>query len=325
MSTAQLVPETWELTGDDAAETLRRARFKRLLGDSILRFRAADGTSHARSLAFALILTIIPGIIAVVGLASLTGAGSLHDSIVDFLVDVSPGPTGEILTAAISQGDDTSSSNGPLPLIIGLIAMFISGVTLFGQIERGANRIYGVEEDRQTVAKYGRAALLFTAYFALAIVLFVLFEVRPSVLRDFDLGGPEWMWSVARILIGSALAVIGFAFIFKHSPRRHQPSASWLVVASAIATFLWLVSTTALKFFWDQGDTFGDTYGPLAGVVGLALWSFVIALGLFIGLAFAAQLEAVRAGCSEPQDDDKVQESEPEAGQPGRDGEKLAS
>ena len=35
MSTAQLVPETWELDGDDAAQTLRRARFRRLLVDSI--------------------------------------------------------------------------------------------------------------------------------------------------------------------------------------------------------------------------------------------------------------------------------------------------
>ena len=65
VSTAQLVPETWELDGDDAAETLRRVRFKPLLADSITRFRAADGMSHARSLAFATILTIIPGIIEV--------------------------------------------------------------------------------------------------------------------------------------------------------------------------------------------------------------------------------------------------------------------
>jgi uncharacterized BrkB/YihY/UPF0761 family membrane protein len=76
---------------------------------------------------------------------------------------------------------------------------------------------------------------------------------------------------------------------------------------------LWLVSTTALKLFWDQGTTFGDAYGPLAGVIGLALWAYVIALGLLLGMSFAAQLEAVRAGCSEPQDEDKVQESEPEA------------
>jgi hypothetical protein len=81
----------------------------------------------------------------------------LHDSIADFLTDVSPGPTGEILTAAIGQGDDTSSDNGAFPLIIGLVAMLASGATVFGQIERGGNRLYGIEEDRPIVAKFGRA------------------------------------------------------------------------------------------------------------------------------------------------------------------------
>jgi YihY family inner membrane protein len=314
VSTAQLVPETWELDGDDAADTLRRARFESLMKDSITRFRAADGMSHARSLAFATILTIIPGIIAVVGLAAFTGARSITQSISDFLTDVSPGPTGDILTAAIDQGGETSG-HGPLPLIVGLVAMFISGATVFGQIERGANRIYGIEEDRPSAVKYGRAVALFTAEVIVGIVLFVLFEVRPSFLRDLDFGGPEWMWGITRVLLGLAIAVPSFALIFKLSPRRHQPSVSWLAVGSMISALLWIASTVGLKLFWDQGDTFGETYGPLAGMIGLCLWAYVIAVGLFIGLSFAAQLEAVRAGCGEPQDEEKVQESEPEAGQ----------
>ena len=314
MSTAQLVPETWELDGDDAAETLRRAKFSRLLVDSVKRFRAADGMSHSRALAFAMVLTVVPGIIAVVGFASLVGAGSLQDSIHDFLTDISPGPTGEILTSAMSQGSEASSNPSPFPLILGLLATIISGTTIFGQIERSGNRVYGVEQDRPLVAKYRRALALFTGYLLLAVVLFVLFQVRPSFLRDLDLGGPAWMWTVGRVAIGTAIAVPSFGLIFKLSPRRHQPGVSWLVVGSSIATLLWVVSTALLQLFWQQGDTFGDTYGPLAGIIGLALWAYLIAIGLLCGMAFAAQLEAVRAGCAEPQDEDKVDESEPEAG-----------
>ena len=312
MSTAQLVPETWELTGDEAAETLRRARFGPLLRDAVIRFRAADGMSHSRSLAFAVILTIIPGIIVAVGVASLAGAGSLRESIAEFFTNVSPGPTGEILTAAISQGAETSN-NGPLPLILGSIAMVVSGCTVFGQIERAGNRIYGVEQDRPFVEKYGRALAMFVASFVLAAVMFFLFEVRPSFLRDLDLGGPGWLWVIGRVLIVVAIIVPSFAVIFKLSPRRHQPGLSWLAVGSSIAALLWLVSTGALALFWGQGETFGETYGPLAGVIGLALWAYLIAIGVLLGLSFAAQLEAVRAGYSEPQDEEKVKESEPDA------------
>jgi uncharacterized BrkB/YihY/UPF0761 family membrane protein len=47
-------------------------------------------------------------------------------------------------------------------------------------------------------------------------------------------------------------------------------------------------------------DSFGSTYGPLAGTIGVLLWTFLSAVALFLGVAFAAQLEAVRAGVSAP-------------------------
>ena len=43
-------------------------------------------------------------------------------------------------------------------------------------------------------------------------------------------------------------------------------------------------------------DNFGATYGSLAGTIAVLLWMLLTSLALFLGLAFAAQLEAVRAG-----------------------------
>ena len=43
-------------------------------------------------------------------------------------------------------------------------------------------------------------------------------------------------------------------------------------------------------------DNFGATYGPLAGTIAVLLWMLLTSLALLLGLAFAAQLEAVRAG-----------------------------
>jgi uncharacterized BrkB/YihY/UPF0761 family membrane protein len=74
VSTAALVPETWQQTGDDARATLRRTGRGPLLVDSFRRLRAADGFSHARSLAFMTTLVLVQGLIAIVGLASAKGA-----------------------------------------------------------------------------------------------------------------------------------------------------------------------------------------------------------------------------------------------------------
>ena len=43
-------------------------------------------------------------------------------------------------------------------------------------------------------------------------------------------------------------------------------------------------------------ENFGATYGPLAGTIAILLWTFLTAVAVLLGLAFAAQLEAVRAG-----------------------------
>ncbi len=47
MSTATRVPETWELTGDDARETLASTGRLRLLQDAFVRLRHAAGTTHS--------------------------------------------------------------------------------------------------------------------------------------------------------------------------------------------------------------------------------------------------------------------------------------
>jgi hypothetical protein len=51
MSSANPVPETFDLTGSDVKETLAMAGRARLLHDAFERLRASDGFSHARSMA----------------------------------------------------------------------------------------------------------------------------------------------------------------------------------------------------------------------------------------------------------------------------------
>ena len=64
MSTATPVPETWELTGDDARQLLLSTGRRHLLRDAFTRLRSADGFSHARSLAYCVSLVLVQAIIA---------------------------------------------------------------------------------------------------------------------------------------------------------------------------------------------------------------------------------------------------------------------
>jgi uncharacterized BrkB/YihY/UPF0761 family membrane protein len=92
------------------------------------------------------------------------------------------------------------------------------------------------------------------------------------------------------------LTIVAIAMIFHTSPNRHQPQLSWLAVGAGVAVVLWVALTALLALYLSTSKNFGQTYGPIAGILGLLFWSLLSSFALFLGVSFAAQLEAVRAG-----------------------------
>ena len=291
MSTATSVPVTreLELEGDDALETLRATGRVRLGLDAFDRFRAADGFSHARALAFQFALTLVPALIAVIGLATVLDQETFTRIVREVLLEMAPGSAGDLITEALEQG----STGGRTALILGGVATLVAGTGAFGQLERGANRIYGVERDRPPVRKYGVAALLMVTAGA-ATLLAAILLVAGEALADAAGWGAAFEFLRWPVTVG--LVVAALALLFELAPRRRQPEASWLVVGSGVAAVLWLLFTGVLALWIGATENFGATYGPLAGTIAVLLWTFLTALAVLLGLAFAAQLEAVRAG-----------------------------
>jgi uncharacterized BrkB/YihY/UPF0761 family membrane protein len=69
---------------------------------------------------------------------------------------------------------------------------------------------------------------------------------------------------------------------------------------------LWSLVTLALGFVFELTNSFGRTYGPLAGMVALLLWALLSSIAVLFGAAVSAQLEAVRAGVPAPRDEAKA-------------------
>ena len=304
MTTASTVPVTRdeELESDEAFETLRRTGRRRLVIDAVARFRAADGFSHSRALAFQVTLTLLPALIAVVGLAATLEVESFTRVVRETIQQLAPGAVGDIFTAALQQGTSAArQESGEAALAGGAIAAGVAGTTAMAQVERGANRIYGTEQDRPFLRKYLTAALLATTAGSLA-VLSVAVLVGGSAIRDGVAWGEtiDGVWAAVRWPVGIALAVASIALLFEHAPRRRQPEPSWLAFGAAASALLWLCFMALLVVYVEATGSFGATYGPIAGTIGVLLWTLLSAVALFLGLALAAQLEAVRAGVERP-------------------------
>jgi YihY family inner membrane protein len=293
------VPETYELEGDDALKTLRSTGWVQLLKDAFLRFRAADGFSHSRALAYQVMLTLLPFVIAVVGLATALQVEDVRELVTRSVDRLAPGPAGQLFIQAVRQGAKSASRGGVLALLTGAVAALTSATLAMGQIERGANRLYGIEQDRPSTQKYLNGFKLACTAGLLTVVAFVIIVAGSDLFGGS--GFLSGLWLVLRWPLSIALVIVAFALLFKAAPRRRQPAWSWLAVGSGMSVLLWFVFTGLLALYLDlSSGTFGRTYGPLTGVIAVLLWTFLTSLAIYLGLAFAAQLEAVRAGVPAP-------------------------
>ncbi len=314
MTTARTVPVTVEgdgdeLEADDAWPLARHHGLRPLLWDSFVRFRYGDGFTNSRALALQSCLALVPFLLALTGLAADLDNERPAQVVALTVQGVSPGTGQQDALASAVTGGEASEEAGEVALGLGLVVALLSMAAAMAQVERGMNRIYGIRRDRRAVAKYGRAAVM-TAVLALPVGLGFLVLVAGGAFADAMADVYGWgstattVWNVARWPLGVVLLVFAIAVVLDHAPRRRQPALSWLALGSGVAVLLSLAASGLLALYVKVSGSFDDVYGPLAGVFALLVWSLLTSVSLFYGAAVCAQLEALRAGQTEPAYDD---------------------
>lgn len=312
MTTARTVPVTTEMDGDeldaeDAWHLARHHGLRRILVESAVRFRYGDGFTNSRALALQTCLAVVPFLLAVLGLAADIDDDRPARVVAATVNAVSPASGDDDAVAqALTSG---SEGAGELALALGLLFAMISMTTAMAQVERGSNRIYGIRRDRPALYKYGRAAV-FTALLAGPVGLGFLALVAGGAFGDAMVSEYGWSdgvrraWEWGRWPLGLGALVLAIAVLFDHAPRRRQPALSWLALGSSITVVGSMVAAAGLATYVNLSGSFSSTYGPLAGVFALLLWSLLSSISLFFGVAVCAQLESIRAGDDEPAYDD---------------------
>lgn len=239
--------------------------------------------------------------IAFVGLST-----ALHTENVGRLAELtirsmSEGPSASVVDEALNRNRSGDGDGAEIALWFGLLFSVVNVTTAMCQIERGANRIYGVERDRVFHRKYLRGLVMsLSAGIPLGIASIMIVaggDFVRAATTVYGLGeGAQTAWNLLRVPLGLLLALISASAIFRRSPRRRQPGYTWLAFGAAVYLVLWTLLTWLLSLYLQLSGSFDTVYGPLSLFMALLLWSYLTSLSLFLGLSFAAQLEAVRAG-----------------------------
>jgi YihY family inner membrane protein len=308
VTTASTVPVTRDMAGDeldaeDAWHSIRRHGLGRLTVDAFARFRFGDGFTNGRALALQMALSLVPFLIGLTGLAADLDADQEAKVLARTLSQLTPGGRqDDMLSHALAPG---SQGAGELALTLGVLVALASMTMAMGQVERGINRIYGINGDRSGVRKYTRAAVL-TAVLVLPVALGFMLLIAGGPFGDAMTAVYGWsettetFWDVLRWPVGLLVATLAITVVLEQSPWRRQPGLSWLGLGAAVAVGITMVASGLLAAYVSLSDSFGSVYGPLAGIIALLLWCNLTSLALFFGAAMAAQLEALRAGVRDP-------------------------
>jgi YihY family inner membrane protein len=309
VSSVTRVPETCtmaeaDLSADDARTTLRHYGRWDLVKDSFIRFRYGDGFSHSRALGLQLVLSIVPLGIAFVGLSTTVNADRVGRVLRETLLRMTPGNTDSVVRETLEKGQQNAGHGESLALWVGLVVAFLALTTAMGQVERGANRIYGIQRDRPALRKYTRALTnaLSAGLFSLVGFMIVVAggDLGRVLAATYDWSDAQLnVWLLLRFPVGILLALASFTLLIERAPRRRQPGWSWISIGAGVSLALWILLTGLLALYVQTSGSFGSTYGPLTGVMALLLWANLTSVAIFLGIAFCAQLEAVRAGVTD--------------------------
>jgi membrane protein len=278
-------------TGTDASPsafgTLKR---------TIKEFSEDNVTDWAAALTYYGLLAIFPAIIALVSLLGLFGnPATTARALTDIVSQLAPGTAAETLRGPIESITSNRSSAG-LAFLLGLLGALYSASKYVAAFTRAANVMYETPEGRK-IWKLKPLQLLITLVMVvlapvIALSLVLTGPVVEAVAQPLGIGSlAVTVWSIAKwpVLVLLVLLMIGVLYYF--TPNVKVRSSKFVSAGALLALVVWLVASVLFAFFVANFGSYDKTYGTLAGVIVLLVWSWITNVALLLGVELNAERE----------------------------------
>ena len=259
---------------------------------SVAEFSKDQCTDLAAALTYFAVLSLFPGLLAVISLLGVFGQGqATTDWILDFLAEHAPGELVELLSEPISQLADRGGSG--LALVTGLVGALWAASGYVGAFGRAMNRIYEIVEGRPFWKLRPMNLLVTVIVVGCIVTVLGAFLLAGDVGRELDAGLASVMgW--ASWPLAAALGVLMIAVLYYFTPNVRQPKFRWISLGAVIALLGMVLAAAGFAFYVANFSRYNAMYGTIGSVIVLLLGLWIMNNLLLFGAEFDAEVERGR-------------------------------
>ena len=269
-----------------------------VLRRTVREFLDDGGTDLAAALTYFSVLSLFPGLIALLSLVGVFGqAGASVEKILEILSPLVSSETIDRLRPILT-GLATMEGAG-LTLVVGVLGALWSASAYVGAFSRAMNRIYEVEEGRPfwRLRPMQIAVTVLTVVLCAAalLILIVTGPVAEAVGNAIGVGSDLvvlWGWLKWPVLALIVMVVV--AVLYSATPNVKFPKFRVISAGAFVAILVWLVASVGFAVYVANFSSYNRTYGSVAVVIIGLLWLWITNLALLFGAELDAELERGR-------------------------------
>jgi membrane protein len=248
----------------------------------------------AAGIAFYGLLSVFPGITAVVALGGLVMDPAVLMTQSETLSQLLPDAGAEIVLGQLREVAEAESRSLSIAVLIALAVALYSASRAVENFIKGINMIYGETEARGFLRlKALTLGLTLALIFGLVFAVFVVAAV-PATLAFLTPEG--WGAALAFVLrwpILFGFGTAGIAVLYRYGPSKRLLRWRWLTPGAVLACALWVAGSLGFSLYVQSFASYNETFGALGGVIVLLTWMWLSAFVVLFGAALDAELDLV--------------------------------
>lgn len=263
---------------------------------AVAEFRDDGLTDWAAALTYYGLLSLFPGLIALVSIVGLVGdpAGTTR-TITEIVTAIGPRSAAQTFAGPIESVASDRGTAG-VAFVLGLAVALWSASVYVGAFIRASNVIYEARE-RRPFWKLRPLQIVVTLTMVLLGVMLVVGlvltgPVVDAVAAPLGVGSTAvTLWNIAKWPAMAAVFVLMVGVLYYASPNAKIRGFRWVTPGSLVAIVAWAIASAGFALYVAHFGSYDKTYGTLGGLVVLLVWLWISNMAILFGHELNAELE----------------------------------